>query len=293
MKIKTILAGLVLTIISSHAAAALVSPVFSQLPQPLQNCTDCLLPYNGYQQFSGFSPGDQVPYTVANSTATTSSVFGYRYYDPNATSNEESHRWLIQYELFAPSGQSYLNRDPGLASSNTTYSNYAWLDVPAGLDPAESLHRFTLYTGQVTSSEPVFSGTYDPANTQTMQMTTIDAMAGSGFFHAGLYPEPNAGDLQPGIDLSPGYGIIEADYLLNLVYLDYSSGPLAFDFNDTRSLLYTRSEDLPNSGGFLLTQNFSVQATVPLPAAFWLMLGGVGVLGYTARRRKADAQGMA
>ncbi len=100
-----------------------------------------------------------MPYEAAKGTATTSSVFGYHYTNPAATSAEEADRWLIQYELHASSGTSGFDNYTGTIF-DTDYSGFAWLDVPAVLDPTASLHRFTLYSEQVSPFGA--SGDFDP-----------------------------------------------------------------------------------------------------------------------------------
>ena len=191
MNIKTILAGLVLAVSSSHAAAALVQAIHSQLPQTIQGCTTCEIDIPGFgaipiSAYSGTSA--PLPYEAAKGTATTSSVFGYHYTNPAATSAEEADRWLIQYELHASSGTSGFDNYTGTIF-DTDYSGFAWLDVPAVLDPTASLHRFTLYSEQVSpfgasgDFDPVTGAPVTTADTLPMYMTTIDAMAGSGFLH--------------------------------------------------------------------------------------------------------------
>lgn len=133
-----------------------------------------------------------------------------------------------------------------------------------------------------------------------IDLTNAALLSGHGFVNSGLDLNNNV-SYQGNMDLQSDFGgsallfcVAEGcgtGAVLNLLYLKYldagnGTAILAFNPGDTRALLYqvtSEYNEAPDNGGFSYRQSYYV-AAVPVPAAIWLFLTGLAVLGGRLRR---------
>ena len=165
-------------------------------------------------------------------------------------------------------------------------------------DLAASRHTFTLYLDRVSPAPDNLWLWNDHPITKIISISSEELLAGHGHYsidYANDYA--SAGSLLlhavPGDPGYPHLSCIECSVNIdfNLVGLQYQSfgsvAMLTTNAQDTRALLYSESS-YQHEGSYTgsMSQNFYV-ATVPEPSSWGMLLAGVGLVGWAARRRMA------
>lgn len=208
---------------------------------------------------------------------------------------------LLRYDLSPPSGQTDIN-----GNQTAAYDGYLWMRVQHSYSTAAAMHAVTLYLDKVTPAptplfgqDSFFYPEYADANGDlSLFMSTADLLAGRAYRtwldSEGQPGGIDAGNLQgelPVPCLAAGCSV-QAE--INLVQLQYqmvgTSVQLAgFNPADIRGLLYRQSHGYFNPYDSSLANNtvqtFAISA-VPEPSAVAMLACGLGLVAFTARRRR-------
>lgn len=248
-------------LISSSAQAAPVIVQNSELPSAIQSQFGSLV-------FSSYH---------------TTNMAAFRYVENSVA------KWLIRYNVTAPSYESYSSYDSwtGMStSSNTPLTGNLWLTANQSYNLADASHQFTLYTDKVTPTPLHLNFP------QTFGLSSSALLAGNAFYKT-YFDEYWQQQSLSNLNLLPFTDCIECplDINLNLLMLKYSDvggiAQLSFDASDTRNLLYKAIDIHPDfgTGSSSLTQKYYVQS-VPLPTGLWLLASGFLGLGVLAKKQR-------
>lgn len=179
--------------------------------------------------------------------------------------------WLVRYSL---------SSQPG----------YLWLRMNDEYDLSLQRHEVTMLVDQVSPS-PGSVWSSDPGNLE-FQLRTDALLAGGGRYDCCGEGGATIADLIPrGFITSPEGG---ARLELNLLYLSFAvvgdRARLTFDADDGRSLLYSQLvyEPWVEPNGWSSQMEYRV-TPVPLPAALWLLLSALPLLGVKKRKGSAGS----
>ena len=206
-------------------------------------------------------------------------------------SGNNSPSLLMRYDLVSPSGQSSI----GEGGSTTPFSGYLWMQVARNYKATDTVHAVKLFTDKVTPVPASFN--FNPAPSDlTLLMTTADLLAGSAYrtinyIDYGPYGIVDTGELSGDIPILCLAAGCQISAQLNLAQLNYQrleSGEIqmtGFDSLDMRGLVYSQSSAyFDNQPPYGSTQLFYI-AAVPEPAEYLMLLAGIGLVGWRARRR--------
>jgi hypothetical protein len=223
--------------------------------------------------------------------ASIGTMEAYRFYDN--LSGLPTVGYALRYSLLTPSG-AYDNNT--LASP---YAGEVWLTLQDSYDLIGGANQVTVYTDTVTPMPGNLLNDSDGLDID-IDLTNTALLSGHGFVNSGLDLNNNV-SFQGNMDLQSDFGgsallfcVAEgcgAGAVLNLLYLKYldagnGTAILVFNPGDTRALLYQLTsayDEAPSNGGFDYRQSYYV-AAVPVPAAFWLFMSGLAMLGGCLRR---------
>jgi len=231
---------------------------------------------------------DCVVDTSSGPVASIGTMESYRFYDN--LSGTPTTGYALRYNLLPPSGlydYSVLGQ---------SYAGDVWLTVQDTYSLAADSNRVTVYTDTVSPLPwNLFYGDSDGLDI-AIDLTNPALLSGAGFEIIGL-DNQNGSIYKANMTLLSDSGAGNAllpclaegclsTARLNLLYLsfmDAGNGTATLIFNpaDTRALLYqitNQYNESPSNGGFDFRQSYYV-ATVPVPAAFWLFLSGLVMLG--------------
>jgi len=210
------------------------------------------------------------------------------------------NRQLVRYDLTPPSTKAH-----GLTStydsqlddfSYSALGGSAWLAADTSYDLSASRHTFTLYLDKVSPAPDNLWAWYEHPLTKIISISTEELLAGHGSYSLSVpdnYTEQGSLRLHalPGDAGYPFLSCIECSVNIdfNLVGLQYLNfGPLAMlttNPQDTRALLYSESS-YQHEGSYFgsMSQTFYV-AAVPEPGSWGMLLAGLGLVSWAARRR--------
>lgn len=277
--------SLVPLIFSTCLGAQASTTTFPELPGEVQGCLlagTCFLSTNSNADFGNASFFDYTTFTPLEGMV---------------------NRQLVRYDLTPPSAKAHsLSSTYDSELDDFGYSvlgGAVWLAADTRYDLAASRHTFTLYLDRVSPAPDNLWAWYDHPLTRIISISTEDLLAGHGSYsidYANDYT--SAGSLLlhavPGDAGYPYLSCIECSVNIdfNLVGLQYQSFQtntawLTTNPQDTGSLLYSESS-YQHEGSYTgsMSQSFYV-ATVPEPSSWAMLLLGVGVVGWAARRRMA------
>lgn len=209
-------------------------------------------------------------------------------------------RQLVRYDLTPPSAKAHsLTSTYDSQFDDFSYSalgGSVWLAADDSYDLSASRHTFTLYLEKVSPAPDNLWAWYDHPLTKIISISTADLLAGAGHYtldYLNNYAEEGSLRLHD-VAGDSGYPYLDCiecsvgiDFnLVGLQYLDF--GPLAMlttNPQDTRALLYSEW-DYQHEGSYTgsRSQAFYV-AAVPEPASWGMLLAGIGLVSWAARRR--------
>lgn len=187
-----------------------------------------------------------------------------------------------------------LNRRHACSSLATVLATAAaWLLMPGG---ASAMNVAGDWPPDGTPS-PSLQALSDPA----INLTSKTLYDGNTIFTGVSFTRmqfdvPAAGHLEvmlkdmefPALAGALSFALVEGGTVLGLVN---GSGSFSMDFDGPRTLFgYVYGVGAPSisTGSFYLNVTHQYAAPVPLPAAIWLLLGGLGLTGWLGRRRTGD-----
>jgi hypothetical protein len=273
---------LVPVIFSTCLGAQAATVDFAELPADIQGCMQagtCFVSANSNADFGN------------------ASFFDYTILSPQGG---VVNRQLVRYGLTPPSAKTH-----GLTSTydsqfddfgSSALGGSVWLAADASYDLSASRHTFTLYLDRVSPPAENLWLWPDHPLTKIISIDTADLLAGHGHYtldYLDNYAEQGslrlhalAGDVG-----YPYLSCIECSVnidfnLVGLQYLDFGAvAMLTTNPQDTRALLYSES-DYQHVGSYFgsRSQTFHV-ASVPEPSSWGMLLAGLGLVGWAARRR--------
>ncbi|NNF15593.1 MAG: hypothetical protein HKN70_02545 [Gammaproteobacteria bacterium] len=188
-----------------------------------------------------------------------------------AFTRDGESRFLMQYDIFAPT--SYW-------ISGALFGR-VFVDIATAYDLTTDGHEINVYFDQLippVGDQFFLSGVFGGSTAATMVLDADGIAGGSGFYRREEYPDQvesgNLGFLDTNGNPDGPFVCLECgiEFTFNLVFLDFSSGYLNFNFADTRPDLISAIDWFEGSMPYGYNLNIAVQA-VPLPAA-WVLLGG-------------------
>jgi hypothetical protein len=276
--------SLVPLIFSTCLGAQASTHTFAELPADIQGCMQagtCVVSPNSNADFGNASFFDYATFSPAEGVV---------------------NRQLVRYGLTPPSAKAHSltsTYDSDLDDfSYSALGGSVWLAADNVYNLADSRHTFTLYLDRVSPAPDNLWGWYDHPLTKIISISTAELLAGHGHYSMDFldnYAEQGSLRLHalPGDAGYPYLSCIECSVnidfnLVGLQYLDF--GPVAMlttNPQDTRALLYLESS-YQHEGSYTgsRSQTFYV-AAVPEPSSWRMLLAGVGLVGWAARRRMA------
>ena len=275
---------LVPLIFSTCLGAQASTATFQELPDEVQGCLQagtCFLSGNSNADFGNASFFDYTTFTPLEGVV---------------------NRQLVRYDLTPPSSKAHnLTSTYDSELDDFGYSaldGAVWLAADTSYDLSASRHTFTLYLDRVSPTPDNLWGWYEHPLTKIISISTEELLAGHGNYSIDYANDYASADslllhAMPGDAGYPYLSCIECSVNIdfNLVGLQYLNfGPLAMlttNSQDTRALLYSESS-YQHEGSYYgsMSQSFYV-ATVPEPSSWAMLLAGVGLVGWAARRRTA------
>jgi hypothetical protein len=258
---------------------------FAELPADIQGCMQagtCFVSANSNADFGNASFFDYVTLSPLEGVVS---------------------RQLVRYALTPPSAKAHsLTSTYDSELDDFSYSalgGSVWLAADTSYDLAKSRHTFTLYLDRVSPAPDNLWAWNDHPLKKIVSISTADLLAGHSDYSMEFlnnYMEQGSLLLHalPGDPGYPYLSCIECSVNIdfNLVGLQYQSFQtntawLTTNPQDTRALLYSESS-YQHEGSYYgsMSQTFYV-ATVPEPSSWALLLAGVGLVGWAARRRMA------
>lgn len=217
---------------------------------------------------------------VSSFNTTNMAAFGYM--------ENSVAKWLIRYNVTAPSHESYSSYDSWTGISTSSYIPFTgslWLTANQSYNLADASHPFTLFTDKVTPN---------PSNsTFVFDLSSTALLSGNAFWET--YYDEGGQQALTNFNTSPVPVCIECPMSIdfNLIMLKYSNvagiAQLSFDATDTRAILFQESDYHPDFGygSSSHVQSYYVQS-VPVPSGFWLFASGLMGIGALARKKKAQ-----
>ena len=255
---------------------------FTELPDDIQGCMQagtCFVSANSNADFGNASFFDYVTFSPAEGMV---------------------NRQLVRYDLTPPSAKAHAltsTYDSNLDDSGySALGGAVWLAADASYDLSASRHTFTLYLDRVSPAPDNLWGWNDHPLKKIISISSAELLAGHGNYsmdYLNNYAEQGSLRLHalPGDAGYPYLSCIECSVNIdfNLVGMQYLNfGPVAMlttNPEDTRALLYLESS-YQHEGSYIgsRSQTFYV-ASVPEPSSWGMLVAGLGLVGWAARRR--------
>lgn len=253
--------------------------------------------------------GEILPTNISDCVAAqTCAVGGLVYATPTGTgmmtaysmvdyrSGSVQYETLVHYALDATSSRTTQALDNGtpLPPVTTPITGGIWLELGNQYDLSASVHPISMFLDQVSSYNPYVWNVPMTNGELNLTMTSTGLLAGSGVATTEccspgtsvgtLAAIGTSGPVGPFLCVADGCSASVTLNLLNMGYLATGQfATLGFNSTDSRAVLYSTFTNDPWSGGSV-SETFAVRP-VPLPAALWLLLSGIGSLAGFAGRR--------